>query len=172
MDLVLHHLKARHAPHPQRYVWWNSCFGIWKNPWKKCVKIWDLTISEYVYHMYVPGCSKECRAEWMIRGAYTVSFRIKQHPLEDARILTWNLFTSSILDYRIFKKYHVCCCWQPNLPTKPNLPGANFCILKTKELSEGLGDTAASGPTNRPQNSARFSPRDERGWQLVSWKIP
>ena len=23
-------------------------------------------------------------AEWMIRGAYTPSFRIKQHPLEDA----------------------------------------------------------------------------------------
>ena len=25
-------------------------------------------------------------AEWMIRGAYTPSFRIKQHPLEDAGI--------------------------------------------------------------------------------------
>ena len=30
-------------------------------------------------------------AEWMIRGAYTPSFRIKQHPLEDAGMKILNL---------------------------------------------------------------------------------
>ena len=132
--LVLHHLKTRHAPHPQR-CWMNSWqwhleksmknerkFGIYHERW---VKIWDLTISEYVYYIIL-------------------------------YIFTWNLFKTSSISglYRIFHKIPWrSSCWQPNLP-RP-----------TKELSEGLGDIAASGPTKGRSVKQRKN-HGMKGWQL------
>ena len=56
----------------------------------KLEKLFVVYVNIYIYicrnRSYILYLDLPKGAEWMIRGAYTPSFRIKQHPLEDAGI--------------------------------------------------------------------------------------
>ena len=95
-------------------------------------------------------------AEWMIRGAYTPSFGIKQHPLEDAGIFLNIIF---IFDFYLSRK--LTC------------PFRVITIMLTEKVWLTLPETSSKSSGNFTETQKErmvFQPSFLRGELLISFR--